>query len=141
MIQVTVKNLSGATTHQARFETQELADQWVTAQSVLKAFGKPERWVDSEDLAVMGEDRTKAIGTRQVGGSDDERTQYKFAAEYTIEQTDVTALAEQEQMNAASLKYLAETDWYVARYAETGKAIPSDVTASRAAARANYVKV
>lgn len=36
----------------------------------------------------------------------------------------------------ASLKaYLNSTDWYVARYAETGTAIPEEVKAARAAAR------
>lgn len=31
--------------------------------------------------------------------------------------------------------YLAETDWYVVRYADTGEAIPEDVKAKRQAAR------
>lgn len=36
----------------------------------------------------------------------------------------------------ASLKaYLAGTDWYVARFAETGTAIPDEIKAARAAAR------
>lgn len=34
-----------------------------------------------------------------------------------------------------ALKYLAETDWYVVRFAETGKPIPEDILAARAAAR------
>lgn len=31
--------------------------------------------------------------------------------------------------------YLADTDWYVVRYADTGEAIPEDVKAKRQAAR------
>lgn len=33
--------------------------------------------------------------------------------------------------------YLADTDWYVARFAETGKAIPETVQANRALIRQN----
>ena len=36
---------------------------------------------------------------------------------------------------AERLAFLASTDWYVARYAETGEPIPDDVRAARAAAR------
>lgn len=40
------------------------------------------------------------------------------------------------QQEIASLKaYLASTDWYVARFAETGTAIPDEVKVARAAAR------
>lgn len=35
------------------------------------------------------------------------------------------------------LAYLADTDWYVARFAETGKAIPETVVANRALIRQN----
>ena len=42
-------------------------------------------------------------------------------------------LTEQAKMDA--LMYLAETDWYAIRQAETGKAIPQDVLDKRAAAR------
>ena len=38
--------------------------------------------------------------------------------------------------NAAARAYLAETDWYVVRHAETGKAIPDGILTARAAARA-----
>lgn len=35
-----------------------------------------------------------------------------------------------------ALTYLAGTDWYVARFAETGEAIPQEVSQARAEARA-----
>ena len=35
--------------------------------------------------------------------------------------------------------YLASTDWYVTRFAETGKPIPEDVTIKRAEARKQVV--
>jgi hypothetical protein len=45
----------------------------------------------------------------------------------------------QAQINAEALKYLADTDWYVTRFAETGVAIPAEITAERAAARARIL--
>ena len=45
----------------------------------------------------------------------------------------------QEVINSESMAYLDSTDWYVVRYAETGVAVPSDVTTARAAARSAIV--
>ena len=42
--------------------------------------------------------------------------------------------------NEANKAYLAQTDWYVTRKAETGKAIPDDVLAKREAARAAIIE-
>lgn len=42
--------------------------------------------------------------------------------------------------NEANKAYLTETDWYVTRKAETGKAIPDDVLAKREAARAAIIQ-
>lgn len=41
-----------------------------------------------------------------------------------------------EREIAEKLAYLASTDWYVVRFAETGAAVPEDVGVARAAARA-----
>ena len=41
----------------------------------------------------------------------------------------------QAETNATSQAYLASTDWYITRHAETGVAVPADVTTARAAAR------
>lgn len=48
-----------------------------------------------------------------------------------------TAEQLQEQTNAKARAYLAETDWYVVRKAETGVGIPADILAKRAEARAS----
>jgi len=45
----------------------------------------------------------------------------------------------QAETNATSQAYLASTDWYITRHAETGVAVPADVTTARAAARAAIV--
>lgn len=41
------------------------------------------------------------------------------------------AREEQEKINTEARKRLSETDWYVVRFLETGKAIPEDLLAER----------
>lgn len=41
----------------------------------------------------------------------------------------------QSSINSESLEYLKSTDWYITRHAETGVAVPDDVTTARAEAR------
>ena len=45
----------------------------------------------------------------------------------------------QAETNSTSQAYLASTDWYITRHAETAVAVPADVTTARAAARAAIV--
>ena len=46
----------------------------------------------------------------------------------------------QAELNATSRAYLASTDWYITRKAETAEAVPSDVTTARASARTAIVE-
>jgi hypothetical protein len=46
----------------------------------------------------------------------------------------------QAAKNAEARAYLSETDWYVVRHAETGQAIPQEITQARAAARDSIVE-
>ena len=59
------------------------------------------------------------------------------APQYTDEEIAANAQAE---INATSAAYLASTDWYVTRNSETGAAIPDNITAARADARAAIVE-
>ena len=62
---------------------------------------------------------------------------------YTYEQLRLQEDATQEDIarytlvrqQEVALQYLADTDWYTSRFTENGKAIPSEVLASREAAR------
>lgn len=47
-----------------------------------------------------------------------------------------TCAVELAAAQALARAYLAETDWYVTRFAETGAAIPDPVSTNRTAARA-----
>ena len=53
---------------------------------------------------------------------------------YYSKAVDTKATDNQIRINVLQ-KYLDDTDWYVARYAETGVEIPADVKAKRQAAR------
>ncbi len=56
------------------------------------------------------------------------------------EQPAPTAEQLQAQINAEASAYLAATDWYIIRLQESGEAVPADVLAGRAAARARVVE-
>ena len=52
------------------------------------------------------------------------------------EHTDAEIAANtQAELTATSQAYLASTDWYITRHAETGVAVPDEITTARAAAR------
>ena len=51
----------------------------------------------------------------------------------------VAPVKTQTEINQEALTYLGLTDWYVVRFAETGVAIPTDVTILRQEARANII--
>lgn len=60
-----------------------------------------------------------------------------WSALITAEDKAALAAAQaQRRAQAEARRYLAETDWYVIRAADTGRPIPETVRAGRAAARA-----
>jgi hypothetical protein len=76
-------------------ETQRGSEQELTAwfQKVKNAgvWGKPERWVSEDRIQIEGENINNSIETivEPILGRD--VTLYKFAAEYTVATTDITA--------------------------------------------------
>ena len=54
---------------------------------------------------------------------------------------DSIARAKQEVINITSREYLASTDWYAIRKAETGVEIPEDILIKRSDARASIIEV
>ena len=59
---------------------------------------------------------------------------------FTKKSDEQIAQQTQAKLNQQSLSYLAETDWYVTRFAETGTPIPEDVKQLRQQARDAIVK-
>jgi len=59
-----------------------------------------------------------------------------FSKMKTAEQKQAEAeQAEIDRINTEARKYLADTDWYVTRFYETGVAIPEEVSMAREEAR------
>jgi hypothetical protein len=111
----------------APFPTREEAQNWIDLCSNKPSYpwGKPERQEEVLD---------------ENGNSFDPPQFQTLPAEFTIEIEDISAQVEQQNINAESLKYLADTDWYVTRFIETGVEIPSEITLARQAARQNIVR-
>jgi hypothetical protein len=59
---------------------------------------------------------------------------------YSVEITDISAQLEQEAINAAALKLLAETDWMILRQLDSGVACPQEIKEARAVARASIIR-
>ncbi|MGY8867698.1 MAG: hypothetical protein ACKVJK_19005 [Methylophagaceae bacterium] len=81
-------------------------------------------WTDGPNTVIEAADVAGYITAWEANAPDD----------VTEEQ-----LTEQEVINYNSMAYLASTDWYASRKSDTGEAIPSDIAALRAEARAAIV--
>jgi hypothetical protein len=97
-------------------------------EQTLSANIKPEFSFEYEALAYDGATRQFRSGNEDHELTD-EQVQEVEAFITTIESDPVA------QTNMESLQYLAETDWYVTRKFETGKAIPQEVLIKRQTAR------
>lgn len=113
MIKVEITNLStNSIGWAAQFDTQEAADAWIQAEIANNSFGKPERWVreSQEDVSHALETRTvedfpaqdeiKDEDGNVIQGAKEAEThiEYKLAAQYTVEQTDITAQVQQDTL-------------------------------------------
>lgn len=63
---------------------------------------------------------------------------HNFTGDIVVE--DITAKIEQERIDAESLKFLADTDWYILRELDSGVSCPVEIKQARAEARAKIVK-
>ena len=113
------------------YDTEELAQAWLDKQ-VGKPERLPERIVSVEDDYDQ-EDVLEVIQSEVDGEMQD--THVRLCSQYIPHKEDITAAYELEQSKIAARKYLAETDWYAIRKADTGAAIPEEIAALRQAAR------
>lgn len=80
-------------------------------------------------------DKDKKIYTEWSGWcNNNNRSIEADDTKYYSKAVDTKAADNQIRINVLQ-KYLDDTDWYVARYAETGVEIPTDIKAKRQAAR------
>lgn len=160
MIQVSIKK-QDQITNQASFPTMEEAQAWLAKHEGMKSFGQPKQIVQQQielepaviekqmilvkeaQLDEEGNELSPAEYEEQdvvIKEAVTEMQEVELAGEYEVEIEDKSAQLAQDAANAEALKYLAETDWYVSRMSETGVAIPQEITAARAAARAAIIR-
>lgn len=83
-----IKN--GIISNQAEFASDQDAAAWLAEMIQTNSFGKPERWIDGSRLSDA--EKAQAVETRVSAGSlGEEITEYKFAAEYSVVEEDLTA--------------------------------------------------
>jgi len=118
-------------TNSGSFPTQQLADDWIAQEAANNSWGKPDRW-----LSFTGEPEAGYTDTREV----EDKTEYFYPCEYSINQIDISDQVAQEQLNIESEEYLKSTDWYILREMDSGVVCPQEIKTARAEARANIVR-
>ncbi|MFT5452868.1 MAG: hypothetical protein ACI9N9_002366 [Enterobacterales bacterium] len=85
-----------------------------------------------------------AMEVPNAGGNSDYHEIQEWISEGNTpdpEFTDAEIAANTQQViNQVNLAYLARTDWYVIRKADSGEAVPTEVTDARAEARLSIVE-
>jgi len=101
----------GVVTNQVEDSSTVNADQWLAEGVAKNWFGKPERWVNGNELT--NEEKATAIDTRVGTGSlGEDITEYKLAAEYEIVEENIdgeinAAIAKKERIQALRVKHAA----------------------------------
>lgn len=136
MIIVSIKK-DGQVTNQGSFDSTQAAQEWLAHHESMKSFGEPTRTVQQQvelSPAVIDEEGN------ELSPAVTEMQEVTIPGSYVVEIEDKSAELAQEAVNAAALKYLAETDWLITRQIETGVACPENIKAERQAARERIVK-
>jgi hypothetical protein len=160
MIKISIKKQEKIT-NEGLFPSLEEAQAWLAHHEGMKSFGQPKQVVQQQvelspavlekqmvlikeaELDEEGNELSPAEFEEQevvIQEAVSEMQEVELAGEYEVEIEDKSAQLAQDAANAEALKYLAETDWYVSRMSETGVAIPQEITAARAAARAAIIR-
>lgn len=152
MKRIIIKNKHGHQTNGA-----EMIDptEWIDSCVKSNVWGFPERIVDDIEGTYNEEDVLEKFQEiispeiQEVMNDAGEivqefvpaviKKQVKLKAEYSVEITDITAQIEQEKINAESLKYLQDTDWYIIREMDSGVPCPVEIKTARANARSAII--
>lgn len=96
---------NGVQTHGAEFVDPTA---WVAEQIEANAWGKPDRWLFELEALAQGEDLTRAIETADELDplTQEPVKKYRFAPEYTVEVSDITAEFTAKETKKAELKAL-----------------------------------
>lgn len=118
MILVIFSSLQGREIFRGECTSQEEADSFIKNTIASGKVGKPDRWVADQDLQSRGEDKSKALETKETGGPDSLSMVYRFGTEFLVSKMDVTRefIAKQEAEEAMS--FVAKTDFKIIRHFE-----------------------
>lgn len=109
MAEVKIKNIQKQEyTHGAKFQSLELAQEWINAQlsKTPCPWGKPEHQI--EDVPAVYDSETGELISEAIMKT--------VPSEFEVEIIDISAQIEQDEINQVALKFLAETDWKVVRH-------------------------
>lgn len=145
MLMATVKKLDGTYLDHSNFVSEGAAMEWFGPRIDQGIYGQkhvPAQYqtvnvvIQEAVLDEQGQEISPAVLEEQQELVSDE-----IPAAFVIEFQEIADPPiidlEQQQINNAARAYLYSTDWYVVRFIETGIAVPSEITAQRAAARAS----
>ena len=123
MFKVSITNVKQNLFWEAKFESQELAQEWLEKQT-----GKPHRL---PEMAVPDLDKE---GNQQF--DENEKVLLKtIPAEFTSEIVDISHEVMIEEAKSAARKLLSSTDWMVIRFMDSGIEIPKEIKSKREESR------
>ena len=135
MIQVKIIRDS-VVTNSGSFPSQEEAQAWLSSHEGMGTFGQKKETVERQVLIFPAVVDSEGL---EISPAQFEAQMVDLEG-YTVEMLDISAQLEQEAINTAALKLLAESDWMITRMAETQQPVPEEVLLARAAARASIVR-
>ena len=135
MKQITITK-SGQVTNSAQFPSQEEADAWLARHEGMGTFGQKKETVERQVLIFPAVVDSEGL---EISPAQHEIQQVEISG-YSVEIVDISAQLEQEAINAAALKLLAETDWMILRQLDSGVACPQEIKDARAVARASIIR-
>jgi hypothetical protein len=137
-------------TNQASFPSQEEAQAWLASHEGMGTFGQNRQVISHPAIstesqveispAVIDENGVEISPAQFETQVTETPAREEVIEGYVVEIVDISAQLEQEAINAAALKLLAESDWMILRELDSKVACPQEVKDARAAARASIVR-
>ncbi len=145
MIIATIKKLDGTHLDHGNFASEEAAMEWFGPRIDQGIYGQKHVPAQYRTITVVTQEAVLDESGEEISPAvledQQELVRDEIPAAFVIEFQEVADPPiidlEQQQINNAARAYLASTDWYVVRFLEAGIAVPSEVTAQRAAARSS----
>lgn len=126
MIKISFKDLEGNLKQQAWFDSMEEAIAWKEEQE----FSRP-NWKNQDEWILDPIDNTETKIENDI-------TFYKKVQNYIVEINE--NFIDQDKINAEAEAFLANSDWFILRYIDSGVPVPEDIKIARAEARARIIR-